>query len=315
MRAGGYTSDPRTAKAGFTPGYDLVGAVEAIGESSTDDTISVGDTVVSLSVIGAHATHIVLPIGDLVKIEETDDLVKVAALPLNYMTAYGMLVRSAFPATSSTSSILIGSVAGGVGTAVAQVARMLFPQVKIFGTCSPDKFDFVRSLGVDPIDRHIDPPELPAVVRSLNAGEGVDIAYEATGSEANLRASLATTKDGVGRVIAIGFMGNIKSDGSGMDVQFDPVKFAKENKERVAWFSVTNSYWRAEKEVFKQDLRDVMVRAVREGRLEPFVGGVYRLEDKVVVDGMLASGKGVRGKLVYAVDEGMWEERGGEYRG
>ncbi len=31
MRAGGYAMDPRTAKPGFTPGYDLVGVVESTG--------------------------------------------------------------------------------------------------------------------------------------------------------------------------------------------------------------------------------------------------------------------------------------------
>lgn len=316
MRAGGYKTDPRTAKPGFTPGYDLIGVVEAVGSpdqssnASFTTTVEVGDTVASMSVIGAHASHTVLPLSDLIKIDPNDDLIKVSALPLNYMTAYGMLTRSAFPVTSSTQSILIGSVAGGVGTAVAQVTKLLFPNLIIFGTCSPGKFDMVRSLGVIPIDRNIDPADLPATIKALNAGSGVDIAYEATGSQVNLRASLAATKTDSGKVIAIGFMANIKSDGSGMDVNFNPVKFTADNAERMSFFSVTNHYWRAQRDVFISDFRDVLVKAVRENRLEPFVGGVFRLDDKVRVDGMMASGEGVKGKLVYLIDETLWKEHG-----
>jgi NADPH2:quinone reductase len=211
------TFETQGLKPGFTPGYDLVGIVESIGpilsssnsNGISSEAIKVGDTITSMSVVGAHATHTTLPLADLIKVREDDDLIKVSALPLNYMTGYGMLTRSAFPVTFSTESILIGSVAGGVGTALAQIAKLLFPNLNMFGTCSPSKFDTVRSLGVVPIDRNIDPMELPSKIRSLNSGKGVDIAYEATGSEANLQASLAATKTGVGKVVAIGFMANI----------------------------------------------------------------------------------------------------------
>ena len=247
MRVGGYVRDPRTAKPGFTPGYDLVGVVEEIGKpepsatsNNTQGSIRVGDTVASMSVIGAYATHVILPLDELRKVRADDDLIKVAALPLNYMTAFGMLVRSAFPVTDSTRSILVGSVAGGVGTAVVQVARLLYPKLKIFGTCSPSKFPFVRSLGAEPIDRTLGSNLVAHRVRELNGGEGVDIAYEATGSEENLEAWLAATKDNIGKVIAIGFMANIRPDGTGMmplASAFDPVSFTAARPDRMAFFS------------------------------------------------------------------------------
>jgi len=113
------------------------------------------------------------------------------------MTAYGMLRWSAFPVTDRAWSILIGSVAGGFGTAVAQLAQMLYPKLTIFGTCSPSKFDFARSIGVIPIDRNTPPERLAQTVRELNDGEGVDIAYKATASERNMKAFLdATQADG-----------------------------------------------------------------------------------------------------------------------
>jgi hypothetical protein len=95
-----------------------------------------------------------------------------------------------------------------------------------------------------------------------------------------------------------------------MDVQFDPIKLTADNQERMTFFSVTNSYWRAQRDIFKKDFEDVMLKAVRDGSLDPFLGGKFRLEDKVKVDEMLASGEGVKGKLIYIVDEQLWERQG-----
>ena len=123
------------------------------------------------------------------------------------MTAYGMLTPTAFPATESTRSLLIGSIAGGVGTALAQVTKMLFPRIKIFGTCHPVKFDFVQGFGVIPIDRTLPLSDLAAKTQELNNGEGVDIAYEMAGSEVSQLSFLSATKEITGRLVAIGFIG------------------------------------------------------------------------------------------------------------
>ncbi len=56
----------------------------------------------------------------------------------------------------------------------------------MFGTCSPAKFGFVRrALGVTPIDRH--GADVAAQVRALMGGAGVDVPFDAVGSEASLR--------------------------------------------------------------------------------------------------------------------------------
>ncbi|MCJ1399940.1 hypothetical protein MMC11_003143 [Xylographa trunciseda] len=231
------------------------------------------------------------------------------------MTAHGLLVRSAFPLSATTSTLLIGSVAGGVGTAIAQVARLLFPHIRLLGTCSPAKFAFARSLGVEPLDRALPAAEIVAAVRALTGGAGVDIAYEATGAEANLSAWLAATKDEVGKVLAIGFLANVRADGAGMlatGAAFDPVGYAAERADRMSFFSVTGDYWRGQRSVFREDFERVLMGAVREGRLRPVVGKLWRLEDAVRVNERLASGEGVVGKMEMLVDEELWREFGGE---
>ncbi|KAM0421194.1 hypothetical protein ACHAPT_011086 [Fusarium lateritium] len=83
QRVGGYP-DPRTSKPGFTPGYDFVGDIVELGDSVPNDSgLSVGDRVASMCVLGAHATHIVIPYRELIHINKSDDPIKITTLPLN----------------------------------------------------------------------------------------------------------------------------------------------------------------------------------------------------------------------------------------
>jgi NADPH:quinone reductase-like Zn-dependent oxidoreductase len=287
-----------------------VGVIESLGELSGSEwarKFSVGDLVATICVTGAYATHIVVPLEDCLPLRKDDDLINVVALPLNYMTALGMLKLSAFPVTEETESLLIGSVAGGVGTAVAQLARMLFPKLKIFGTCSEGKFDYVRGMEAVPIDRNETAEQIAGKVRELNAERGVDVAYEATGSEANMRAFLSATKHDSGKLIAIGMMANVTSDGNGTAEEiFDPISFATANSDRMSFFSVTNHYWRGQREKFREDFENVLLLAVREGRLRPAIGSLWQLKDAVEINEMLATGRGITGKLEMIVDEALW---------
>lgn len=67
---------------------------------------------------------------------------------LNYTTALGILTRAARLKAGDTA--LIHGAAGGVGTAMLQVARLR--GVKMYGTVSSGKMNLVRQLGGVPID-------------------------------------------------------------------------------------------------------------------------------------------------------------------
>jgi threonine dehydrogenase-like Zn-dependent dehydrogenase len=148
-------------------------------------------------------------------------------------------------------------------------------------------------------------------VKSLDGGKGVDVAYEATGSEENLRVWLDATGDS-GKVIAIGFMSTIANDGAGMaptDSPFDPVAFTLERPERMSFFSVTNHYWRARRDMFKSDFESLL-QAVRKGDLEPAVKSLWQLKDAVQINERLVHGEGVAGKMEMLVDVDTWERYG-----
>lgn len=300
QRAGGYPEE-QFKKPGFTPGYDFVGEVVALGpDVPAARGFSEGDRVSSMCKMGAYATHIVLPAGEVVKLQKTDDPIDFCAIPLNYMTAYGMLKRAGVD-LSGASSILIGSVSGGVGTAVAQLVHALDMGLTMYGTCSPSKFDYARSLGVTPIDRHVD--DLAARIHDLTGGQMVDAAYDAVGSVKSITDALASVKPDTGKVVCVGIMAGIAKDGSGMlsDVLGETFALIEQHKTRVGFFAVTGNYYYANRDLFLTDLEDVF-QAVRNGKLKPAIGKLFPLRDAVLANEMLASGAGVMGKMEYVVD-------------
>ena len=299
QRAGGYPNT-RCSKPGFTPGYDFVGEVVAQSSSSTN-AFNIGDRVASMCMIGAHATHIVLPATELITIEYTDDPIQVSALPLNYMTAWGMLKRSGVRLPPG-SSILIGSASGGVGTAMAQLVHAFDLQLHMIGTCSKSKFEYVRSLGVTPVDRTA--PDLVDQVRALTRGEGVDVAYDAVGSEDSLQKSHRATKDEVGQVIAIGVMGEIASDGSGMSqANFDAAAILASRKQpRMKYWGVEREYYQDTRDMWLQDFHAILQK-VRNGKLKPEVARLFKLSQAIEANEALVSGAAIKGKMIFVVDE------------
>ncbi|KAF1840050.1 GroES-like protein [Cucurbitaria berberidis CBS 394.84] len=296
QRAGGYPH-PIAREPGFTTGYDLVGEVITLGDSVPKESgLTIGDWVTSLSMFGAHATHIVLPHTNLIKINRTDDPVKITALPLNYMTAWGMLKHSGVHLPPG-SSILIGSASGGLGTAVAQLVTSFNMNIQMIGTCSPSKFDYLRSLGVAPIDRNA--PDIAEQVRGLTNGEGVDVAYDGLCSEESLQKSLAATKNDVGKVIVFGVMGEIAADGSRMhrDVE-DFLGERTQSLPRTSFYQLDTGY---AKNNGLEDLYAIMDK-VRSGKLEPVVAKLLRLSEAVKAHELLIDGSVVKGKMLFLVD-------------
>lgn len=62
----------------------------------------------------------------------------------------------------------------------------------MIGTCSPAILDYLRSPGVVPIDCNA--PDLAAYVHSLTEGTGVDMVYDAIGSDGSLSKSYEPVK-------------------------------------------------------------------------------------------------------------------------
>jgi NADPH:quinone reductase-like Zn-dependent oxidoreductase len=75
----------------FTPGYDIVGVVDKIGEGVS--SVEVGQMVAALPVFGGYAECICLPASQLVQVPSGLDPVEAVCLVMNYVAAHQMLIE------------------------------------------------------------------------------------------------------------------------------------------------------------------------------------------------------------------------------
>lgn len=168
MRRGRYYDQPAFP---FTPGYDLVGTVTAVGPGAPTDLV--GQRVAAMTKTGGWATHALVAAGDLVPVPAGVDPAAASTLVVNGITAWSMLHRSAKVERGQT--VLVHGANGGVGTVLAQLARAA--GVRVIGTASSRHHDALRELGVEPVDYHGD---IEAQVREL-APDGVDAVFDHIG--------------------------------------------------------------------------------------------------------------------------------------
>ena len=108
-------------KPPFSPGYDMVGVVDKLGEGVT--RFKVGQRVADLTVIGAYSEYICLPESRLTLVPEGLDPAEAVSLVLSYVTAYQMLHRLA--RVKQGQRILIHGAGGAVGTAMLQLGKSI----------------------------------------------------------------------------------------------------------------------------------------------------------------------------------------------
>ncbi|HEY2661883.1 MAG TPA: NADPH:quinone oxidoreductase family protein [Caulobacteraceae bacterium] len=122
----------------FTPGMELSGEVEALGEGVTG--LAVGDAVVGGSRTGAFAEFAVVSAQALRPKPATLSFAQAAAVGAAYLTAYVALVRRARAEPGEW--VLVHGAAGGVGLAAVDLAKALGAKV-IAASASDDKLAVV----------------------------------------------------------------------------------------------------------------------------------------------------------------------------
>ena len=184
---------PETPKVPYTPGWDLVGAVDRIGESV--DGVSPGGIVAAMPIHGAYAEYVCLPKQELVPVPTGVDSAEAVSLILNYITAYQMMHR--FAKVQPRQRVLIHGAAGGVGTALLQLGRLAGLQT--YGTCSSRGVAAVTDLGGIPID-YRQQDFVQEILRLT--GDGVDAVFDPLGGS-HMWISRRALRPG-GKVVAYG---------------------------------------------------------------------------------------------------------------
>lgn len=189
---------PETPTLPFTPGWDLVGVVDQLGNGIS--TLERGQIVAALPINGAYAEFVCLPQRELVPVPSGLDAAEAVSLVLNYVTAYQMLHVSANIRPGQR--VLIHGAAGGVGSALLQLGRLA--RLKMYGTCSSHGASTVSSLGGIPIDyQHQD--FVTEIRRFTN--EGVDVVFDGIGGTHIWRSRKALRSGGT--VVAYGITSSL----------------------------------------------------------------------------------------------------------
>lgn len=134
----------------IVPGFDVAGVVERVGSEVTE--FQVGDRVFGCTFFGAYSTRILIPAAQLRRIPPNLSTTQAASLPAVTLTAlYALFLAGHFPTPSRFrhKGILIHSAAGGVGSMLVQLSRLLelSPIVGVVGRTS--KVEAARALGCD----------------------------------------------------------------------------------------------------------------------------------------------------------------------
>jgi NADPH:quinone reductase-like Zn-dependent oxidoreductase len=217
-------------------GREVAGIVEELGDGSAG--FAVGDAVFGQPVAGSFAEYALIAVEQAVGKPDTVAFTDAAALPVAAATAYDGIEQLGLPAGAT---LVVTGAGGGVGVAVAQIAR--HRGLRVIGTASAGKKDLVTSLGAIHVEYG------PGVVDRIRAAApgGVDGIYDLVGGDA--LAEIAPLLDDRSKLISAADRGLVADLGGG------PVRRAR-----------------------SRAVLDAVAGLVVAGALDPRVTAVYPLE-------------------------------------
>ncbi|HYF57498.1 MAG TPA: zinc-dependent alcohol dehydrogenase family protein [Burkholderiaceae bacterium] len=161
------------------PGNDVAGIVTAVGPGVAG--IAVGTKVLlsarDLAQRGGCYAEVVVAPADAVHVLDAHVDLEAAVCLSNYQVAQALLQECGHP--RAPASVLVVGAAGGVGTALVQLAKRA--GLRVIGTVSTEeKAAFARRNGVDDVIFYRSEPVVERV-RELTAGEGVGRVFDHAG--------------------------------------------------------------------------------------------------------------------------------------
>lgn len=261
----------------FVPGFEVAGAVEAVGEGVTE--YAPGDRVMAVSRFGGYASRLnaraewTRPLPGDWSYEEG------AAFPVVFLTAWHGLVHVG--RLREGERVVVHSAAGGVGTAACQIVRALGGET--IGTVgSKEKVPVALEHGAGHVLVAADYDVWDGIER-ITGGEGVDIVFDAVGGPGLRRGYEALREDG--RLVTYGFASMMPKGGVRnwprlawqflRLPRFSPLPMTFANR-TVAGFNLVNLTNRPE--LFALEIARLLDLA-GDGKLRPVVGRTFSFRD------------------------------------
>ncbi|MCC6623159.1 MAG: NAD(P)H-quinone oxidoreductase [Deltaproteobacteria bacterium] len=252
QRRGLYAPPPGVPAA--VPGLELAGVVEVVGAHVT--RWRVGDEVMAIVGGGANADKVVLHEREALRAPRGLDLVRAAALPEAFMTAFDAAVLQG--GLASGQWLAVNAVGSGVGTAAVQLARALGARV-IGSARTPDKITRAEALvlahGGD---------DLVAVARA--AGVKASVLLDLVGGPGLAQALEVVRPQGT--IVLVGLLGGAKAE--------LPLGLVLQRRLRLVG-TVLRSRPIEEKITLARAFEDRVVPLIESGALAPIVDRVLPL--------------------------------------
>lgn len=280
MRYGYY---PFAPKIPFTPGYEIIGRVEAVGDVVSQ--FKEGDYVAALTVYGGYAEYITLQAEELVLLPPTLDPATAVALILNYVTAYQMLHRTA--RVKEGDKVLITGASGGVGSALLQLGKLA--GLQMYGTASAQNHHLLTKHGAVPIDYKTQ--DFVAAIKQAEP-EGLNFVFDGIAGK-NIRAGFQLLKPG-GQLIEYGY-----PSFSGMLRALLQLKIGSwlPNGRSGQFYGITAQY-RKDKRPFQEDLA-TLFELLAKGHIQPIIARQLPILEAARANWLLET-ENIPGKIVLA---------------
>lgn len=166
-----------TVPTPFVIGSEASGVVTDVGPGVTE--VKAGDRVGYAMTLGSYAEYAVVPAWKLVVLPPGLDMQVAAGVMLQGLTAH-YLTHSTF-ALKPGDTAVVHAAAGGVGSAIVQVARIV--GARVIATAGTEaKGELARQAGANDVIIYTN-QDFEAEVKRLTDGRGVDVVYDSVGKD------------------------------------------------------------------------------------------------------------------------------------
>ncbi len=296
VRWGVYESAKKFVGWPITPGFETSGVIKRVGAKVSK--FKVGDQVIAYSFFNGYASQIAVNQDQLIALPNGFNLESGAAFPAVFMTAYHALFQQFILRPGS--KILVHSAAGGVGTAIIQLGKII--GCKIVGVVgSSHKVDYLKKMG---IDRVVDKSTEKNYWANLKNefGDGFDAVFDANG-HTTFRDSYKALRQ-TGKLVVYGSHSMLPNQGGRLNYfkaawgllntpRINPLNLITDNKS-VIGFNV--SFLFSEKAVVNENIAGLS-KFAQAGAVKPIATTVFKFDDVARAHQLIESGQST-GKIV-----------------
>lgn len=288
VKAAGINNSDLQTTYGTYKGYGHRGLPHILGQEAAGEVDAIGSGVTGFApgmrvvghVSGAFAEKAIAPVDELLPLPDSISFEVAASLPIAYLTASMALVHKA--QLKPGEWVLIHPGSGGVGTAALQLVKLLGGRA-IATAGTPSKIDRLKELGAEHALNY-SKSDLVAEIQEITGGTGVQVALDG-GGKVTLPHCLESIANH-GRLVSYGYT-------TGIEATIPLVKLIGRN---VKLYGIA-LWYNHDYQASLTTLRDLVLPAVAEGKIQPAIDRVVSLED-VASSLLLIEKRGVMGKIV-----------------